>query len=318
MTILVTGGAGYIGSHVVKALQNYGHKILVADNLTTGWSDAVPSGELLVGNVGNDEFLKFIFTKHDIDAVIHLAASVSVAESWRYPLAYYRNNVVVSHTLIDWVLRAGIEHFIFSSSAAVYGNPMMGVVDELFPVDPINPYGRSKLMTEQILRDVSKESFLRHVILRYFNVIGCGEGMGQRRSESLMHTVCEAALDRREFVPIYGTDYPTADGTCVRDYIHVSDVAYAHVQALHYLMDGKPSTTLNCGYGVGYSVRELIANMNIVADRVINTEEMNRRAGDPPIVIADARNIRRVLNWHPVPCSLRYMCQSSFDWERSH
>ena len=319
-TILVTGGAGYIGSHVVRQLGEAGESVVVLDDLSTGFRQAVLHGELVVGNTGDTKVLSDIFARHEIDTVMHFAAHTVVPESVTDPLKYYRNNTCASRTLLEHSLRAGVRFVVFSSTAAVYGIPNGGIAAEDTPTAPINPYGTSKLMTEWMLRDLSVASPMRYVALRYFNVAGSDpEGrIGQATPHATLLTkvACEVAVGKREHVAIFGTDYPTPDGTGVRDYIHVEDLADAHLKALDYLRGGGESTTLNCGYGKGYSVRELIGMVEKLAGRTLAKHEAPRRAGDPPSLVARAERIRKTLGWTPKHDDLAQIVGSSLAWER--
>lgn len=318
--ILVTGGAGYIGSHVVRQLGEAREKVIVLDDLSTGFRRAVLYGELVVGNTGDRHCLDTLFERFDIDTVMHFAAHTVVPESVANPLKYYGNNTCASRTLIEHALKAGVRNVVFSSTAAVYGIPESETASEQSPTQPINAYGMSKLMTEWMLRDVSAVNDLNYVALRYFNVAGSDpEGrIGQSTPEATLLTkvACEAAVGKRDGVKIYGTDYDTPDGTGVRDYIHVEDLAAAHLKALDYLRNGGESTTLNCGYGHGYSVRELLEAVGEAAGCALNIKEVERRAGDPPTLIAEAEEIRRVLEWEPQYDDLMAIVSSSLNWER--
>ena len=294
--ILVTGGAGYIGSHVVRQLGGAGEDVICLDNLSTGFRQAVTAGELIVGDTGDAALLAQLFTDHDIDTVMHFAAHTIVPESVADPLKYYRNNTASSRTLLEAAHEHGVRNIVFSSTAAVYGIPEGGKAAEDSPTAPINPYGTSKLMTEWMLRDLAQAGGPRYVVLRYFNVAGCelGGTIGQSTPHAtlLVKVACEAATGRREQVSIFGTDYPTPDGTGLRDYIHVEDLASAHLDALTYLRNGGDSTTLNCGYGHGYSVREVLSTVEKINAAPLKILEEPRRAGDPPELIAIAEQIR--------------------------
>jgi UDP-glucose 4-epimerase len=318
--ILVTGGAGYIGSHVVKLLGACGERIVVLDDLSTGFAEAVLTGELVVGDVGDRRLLQRLLRKHGVQAIIHFAAHTVVPESVRDPLKYYDNNACKMRTLLDCAVAAGVRHFVFSSTAAVYGTPPEPLVTEDSPTNPINPYGASKLMSEWMLRDVAAASGLRHATLRYFNVAGCDPsgriGQSTPGATLLIKVACQAALGARDHLAIYGTDFPTADGTGVRDYIHVEDLADAHRRALAHLRDGGESLTLNCGYGHGYSVREVIDTVQRVSGTVLKVSETARRPGDPPALIADSERIRHVLGWRPRHDDLEFIVRTTLDWER--
>lgn len=319
-TILVTGGAGYIGSHVVKQLGQAGENIVVLDNLSKGFKEAVLYGELVVGDTGDKEFVSRVLAEHDIETVMHFAAHTIVPESVSNPMMYYWNNTCSTRNLLECCSNQGVKHFIFSSTAAVYGMPENGSATEESTLDPINPYGTSKLMSEWMLRDLSFATDLRHVALRYFNVAGCDpEGkIGQSTPEAtlLIKVACEAAVGKRDAIYIFGTDYPTPDGTGIRDYIHVEDLASAHVSALEYLRNGGESTTLNCGYGHGYSVREVLNMVSKLNGTPLNIIEESRRAGDPPQLIAKAECLRKILDWQPTHDDLGKIVQSALNWEK--
>ena len=319
-TILVTGGAGYIGSHVVRQLGEAGEPVVVLDNLSTGFRQAVLHGELVVGNTGDRACLEKLFERFDIDTVLHFAAHTIVPESVADPLKYYGNNTCSTRTLLECSAAAGVEHFIFSSTAAVYGIPASGLASEASPTTPINPYGTSKLMSEWMLRDLAAAHRMRYVTLRYFNVAGSDPkariGQSTPRATLLTKVACEVAVGKRDQVQIFGVDYPTPDGTGVRDYIHVEDLADAHLRALDYLRNGGESTTLNCGYGSGYSVREVIAMVEQIAGHQINKTESARRPGDPPKLVAEATRIRDTLGWTPRYADLEQIVASSLRWER--
>ena len=318
--ILVTGGAGYIGSHVVRQLGEAGEPVVVLDDLSTGFRQAVLHGDLVVGNTGDETCLERLFDSYDIDTVMHFAAHTIVPESVADPLKYYRNNTAASRTLLEWSLKAGVKHVVFSSTAAVYGIPEGGVASETSPTAPINPYGQSKLMTELMLRDVAAVNALNYVALRYFNVAGsdplCRIGQSTPKATLLTKVACEVVVGKRDEVRIFGTDYATPDGTGVRDYIHVEDLASAHLAALEYLRRGGESTVLNAGYGHGYSVRELIAMVEQVAGHEIAKREVERRAGDPPTLVAAVDKIHETLDWQPRYDDLETICATSLAWER--
>ena len=318
--ILVTGGAGYIGSHVVRQLGEAGERVVVLDNLSTGFADAVLHGELIIGDTGDRELVRKLLREHEVDSVLHFAAHTIVPESVEKPLKYYGNNTCNSRNLLECCSDAGVQHVIFSSTAAVYGIPNDPRCNEDTPLAPINPYGSSKLMTEHMLRDLSAVTDLRHVILRYFNVAGSDPqgriGQSTVKATLLIKVAAEVAVGKRERIYVFGTDYPTPDGTGVRDYIHVDDLADAHIQALRYLREGGESTILNCGYGHGYSVREVLDAVNRVNGKPITIEEQPRRAGDPPILIAAVDKIHKVLEWKPRYDDLEVIVKTSLDWER--
>lgn len=319
--ILVTGGAGYIGSHVVRQLGELGRSVFVLDNLSTGFKEAVLAGEHVVGDTGDRTLVEELLKENRVRAVMHFAAHTVVPESVANPLKYYGNNTCNTRTLLECCSLAGVQNFIFSSTAAVYGIPTEKLVSEQSETRPINPYGNSKLMSEQMVRDLAHISPLRYAILRYFNVAGCDPGcrIGQSTPNAtlLIKVACEVAIGRRDAVSIFGTDYPTPDGTGVRDYIHVEDLAAAHIQALSYLEAGGDSTILNCGYGHGYSVREVLETVQRVHGRPLNIREQPRRAGDPPTLVAAAEQIKKVLGWTPQYDDLEAIVHSSLAWEKN-
>jgi UDP-glucose 4-epimerase len=319
-TILVTGGAGYIGSHTVRQLTEAGERVIVLDNLSTGFRQAVLGAELIVGNTGDPALVDRILGEQNVDTVMHFAAHTVVPESVENPLKYYANNTCSTRTLLECCARRGVSHFVFSSTAAVYGIPETGHAAEESPNTPINPYGTSKLMSEWMLRDLAVANPMRYVILRYFNVAGCDPqgriGQSTPNATLLTKVACEAAVGKRAHISIFGTDYATPDGTGVRDYIHVEDLADAHVKALTYLRNGGASTTLNCGYGHGYSVRDVLKMVEKVSGKPLNIQEQPRRAGDPPSLIAKADKVRTVLNWTPKHDDLEKIVRSSLNWER--
>ena len=319
-TILVTGGAGYIGSHVVLQLRARGERVVVLDDLSRGFRQAVLDTPLVVGQVGDRETVLGVLREHGVDTVMHFAAYTIVPESVREPLKYYGNNTCATRSLLQSCLEAGVKQFVFSSTAAVYGIPADGVAAESTPTAPINPYGTSKLMSEWMLRDTSAASDLKHVALRYFNVAGsdsqCRVGQATPKATLLVKVACEAALGKRPQVSIFGTDYATPDGTGVRDYIHVEDLATAHLNALDYLRAGGASTILNVGYGHGYSVREVLQSVERVAGERLKVIEEPRRAGDPPALVARADRIRRELGWKPRLDDLDTIVRTSLAWEK--
>ena len=321
MTVLVTGGAGYIGSHMVHALLDAGEHVVVLDNLSTGFDWAVaPGAELVLGDAGDQPRVAALIAAHRVDAVIHFAASIVVPDSVRDPLGYYRNNTVNSRALIETAVKAGVRHFIFSSTAAVYGNPQGVPVREEDPTVPTSPYGSSKLMTEIMLRDAGIAHGLGHVILRYFNVAGADPlgrtGQSTRAATHLIKVAVETALGRRPKIDVFGDDYPTPDGTCIRDYIHVCDLVAAHSEALAYLRAGGASATLNCGYGRGFSVLEVIETVKRAAGADFKVEIAPRRAGDPTQIVAGCDRIRSTLGWQPRFNDLQTIVAHALAWER--
>jgi UDP-glucose 4-epimerase len=319
--ILVTGGAGYIGSHVVRQLGEAGRRVVTLDNLSTGFKEAVTHGELIIGETGDRALVDELLTQHNIDTVMHFAAHTIVPESVANPLKYYGNNTCSTRNLLECCARYGVKHFIFSSTAAVYGIPAEPFTSEETSTAPINPYGASKLMSEWMLRDLSNATELRHVILRYFNVAGSDPGgrIGQSTREAtlLIKVAAEAAVGKRASISIFGTDYPTPDGTGVRDYIHVEDLADAHIKALAYLENGGESATLNCGYGHGYSVREVLDMVERISGKKLNIREEDRRPGDPPTLVAKAERIQKLLDWSPRHDNLNVIVETSLNWERN-
>jgi UDP-glucose 4-epimerase len=319
-TILVTGGAGYIGSHVVLQLRRQDEQVIVLDDLSMGFRQAALGAPLVVADVASGDRVLETLVAHGVDTVMHFAASWSVSESVNDPLKYYRNNTCATRTLLECCLKAGVRHFVFSSSAAVYGIPDSGFAAEDTLTRPINPYGTSKLMSEWMLRDVAAASALRFVALRYFNVAGSDTGgrIGEstRNSTHLVKVACEAAVGKRDHVSLFGTDYPTPDGTCVRDYLHVEDLATAHIAALRYLRQEGASTFLNVGYGHGHSVREVLDSVARMAGRPLSIREKPRRPGDPPFLVARSDQIRSRLDWMPRLDDLDTIVRTQLLWER--
>jgi UDP-glucose 4-epimerase len=321
MTVLVTGGAGYIGSHMVLRLADAGQRVVVLDNLTTGFDWAIDHRATFVqGNAGDMELVGKVIAEHGIAEIVHFAGSIVVPESVADPLKYYANNTATSRNLLEAVVKGGVKHFIFSSTAAVYGNPERMPVREDDPLNPMSPYGSSKLMTEIMLRDASYAHGLKHVILRYFNVAGADPegrtGQSTKGATHLIKVAVETALGRRDKMDIFGTDYPTPDGTCVRDYIHVSDLAAAHLDALRYLRAGGTSITANCGYGRGYSVREVIDTVKRVAETDFRVDISPRRAGDPAGIVASSDRARATFGWQPRYDDLALIVDHALGWER--
>lgn len=319
MKIFVTGGAGYIGSHVVKSLGENGHDLLVFDNLSTGHDWAVLYGKLIVGDLNDHHLLDDVFKAFRPDAVIHFAASIEVEESVREPLKYYRNNVANTLNLLEAMDHHGIGNFIYSSTAAVYGIPEKLPVDESTPLNPINPYGASKVMIETMLRDIAKARDFRYSALRYFNVAGADPqnliGQVYQKPTHLITRALKTAHGEFTKLSIFGTDYPTPDGTCIRDYIHVNDLADAHIQSLNYLMETGTTHIMNCGYGHGYSVKEVVAVAKKVTGIDFTVEETGRRAGDPPQLVADSTKLRRITGWQPRYDDLEFIIKTAWKWE---
>jgi UDP-glucose 4-epimerase len=321
-TVLVTGGAGYIGSHAVLALLDAGYPVVVIDNLVTGFRWAVdPRATFVQGSIDDDSLVRHTLEQHEVRAIMHFAGSIIVPESVENPLKYYRNNTAASRALIDSAIACGVRHFIFSSTAATYGMPETMPITERTPTNPINPYGRSKLMTEQMLADVAQAHPLNYCALRYFNVAGADPqgrtGQSTAGATHLIKVAVEAATGKRGHVDVFGTDYPTRDGTCIRDYIHVSDLASAHVHALDALLaDPGRSYTLNCGYGRGFSVIEVLDAVDRVTNLSIDRRMANRRAGDPPELIADNSAILAALPWRPARDDLDTIIADALAWER--
>jgi len=320
LKVLVTGGAGYIGSHMVRALGEKGYDIVVYDNLSTGYMESVLYGRLVTADLADTDTLDRLFRTENFDAVMHFAAHIVVDESVRNPVKYYRNNFVNALNLIETCLKNNVNKFIFSSTAAVYGIPEKVPVTEDSPTLPINPYGASKLMVEQALKDISLSSSLMYVALRYFNVAGADPlsriGQKYREATHLITVSLRTVLGKREHLDIFGTDYNTPDGTCIRDYIHVDDLIDAHLLALDYLSEGNRSSVFNCGYGHGYSVREVVDKVRKVTGMDFRVRETGRREGDPPSLIADSSRIKKELGWKPSHDDLEYIIKTAWEWEK--
>jgi UDP-glucose 4-epimerase len=321
MTILVTGGAGYIGSHMVHALVDAGESVVVLDNLSTGFDWAIPpSVPLVVGETGDQALVAALIAKHGVDAIIHFAASIVVPDSVADPLGYYRNNTVNSRALIETAVKTGVRQFIFSSTAAVYGNPLRNPINEDDVTVPMSPYGSSKLMTEIMLRDAAAAHGLSYLILRYFNVAGADPAMRTGQSTKgathLIKVAVETALGLRPMIEVFGTDYDTADGTCIRDYIHVSDLVRAHADALRHLRSGGASVTLNCGYGRGFSVLEVLDTVKRASGVDFKVTMSGRRPGDPAAIVADSGRLRALLGWAPQFDDVATIVDHALKWER--
>lgn len=319
MKVLVTGGAGYIGSHVVRQLAQAGHDIVVFDNLSTGYRWAVTAGELVVGDLADETAIDDVFTKHKFDAVLHFAAHIVVPESVANPLKYYSNNTRNTLNLLKAVEHHQVPYMVFSSTAAVYGMPEQTVLTEDLPLAPINPYGASKMMSERMIMDLAAASSLNYVILRYFNVAGANPDglLGQATPEAthLIKVACECVTGQRDGMNVFGTDYDTRDGTCVRDYIHVEDLAKAHVMALEYMARGGESSVLNCGYGRGFTVNEVIDVVKAQSGVDFPVKEVGRRAGDPAALMADNARIKATLGWTPDFDNLDTIVSTALAWE---
>jgi UDP-glucose 4-epimerase len=321
MTVLVTGGAGYIGSHMVHALLDAGERVVVLDDLSSGFDWAVAQGaQFVIGDAGDQALVAHLIAEHRIEAIVHFAASIVVPDSVRNPLGYYHNNTVNSRALIEAAVKGGVRHFIFSSTAAVYGNPERVPICEGDATVSTSPYGSSKLMTEIMLRDATLAHGLRHVILRYFNVAGADPlgraGQSTKGATHLIKVAIEAALGLRPKVEVFGTDYPTPDGTCIRDYIHVCDLVRAHSDALAYLRAGGDPVTLNCGYGRGFSVLAVIDAVKRMSGADFKVELAGRRLGDPAWVVAASDRARAVLKWQPHFDDLESIVCHALAWER--
>jgi UDP-glucose 4-epimerase len=321
MSVLVTGGAGYIGSHMVHALRDAGEEVLVLDDLSTGFRRLLPAtATLVIGDVGDAKLVRSLLDANGVDSIIHFAGSIVVPESIEKPLFYYLNNTCSSRTLIQCAVEARVKHFIFSSTAAVYGIPDSVPVSERAPLNPISPYGSSKLMTELMLRDAARAHDLRYVALRYFNVAGADPrgrtGQSTSQATHLIKVALQAALGQKAYLEVFGTDYPTQDGTCVRDYIHVSDLISAHLAALKYLRAGGESQILNCGYGRGFSVLEVVEAVKGVTGIDFDIRLGPRRVGDPPRLVADTHCIKSKLDWGWKYDDLQLIVAHALSWER--
>ncbi len=320
MTVLVTGGAGYIGSHMVLALVEAGESVVVIDNLSTGFSAFLPEGvPLFIGDAGDENLVEGVIEQQNIESIIHFAGSVVVPDSMRDPLGYYRNNTFTTRSLLNAAVKCGINRFIFSSTAAVYGNPEQVPVPEIAPTRPLSPYGFSKLMSEIMLHDVATAHGMKYVALRYFNVAGADPqgriGLATIGATHLLKIAVEAATGQRAKIDVFGTDYPTPDGSCIRDFIHVSDLVQAHRAALAHLRNGGDSVTLNCGYGRGYSVLETIEAVRRVSGRNFPVQYAPRRAGDIMAMVADTSRMRALLDWTPQFDNLDVISTHALAWE---
>ena len=320
MTVLVTGGAGYIGSHMVLALVEAGESVVVIDNLSTGFSAFLPEGvPLFIGDAGDENLVEGVIEQHNVESIIHFAGSVVVPDSMRDPLGYYRNNTFTTRNLLNAAIKRGIGRFIFSSTAAVYGNPDRVPVPEVAPTRPLSPYGFSKLMSEIMLHDVAAAHGMKYVALRYFNVAGADPqgrvGLATVGATHLLKIAVEAATGQRAKIDVFGTDYPTPDGSCIRDFIHVSDLAQAHRAALTYLRGGGDSVTLNCGYGRGYSVLETIEAVRRISGRNFAVQYAARRPGDIMTMVADTGRMRALLDWTSQYDNLDTIAMHALAWE---
>ena len=318
--ILIVGGAGYIGSHINKELNKQGYKTVIFDSLVKGHKEAVKWGDFFQGDLGNIEDIREVFKKYQIEAVLHFAAFIEVGESVKDPQKYYQNNVKNTLNLFQVMLENNVKKIIFSSTAATFGNPQYVPIDEKHPQTPINPYGQAKLMIEKILADYDLAYGLKYVALRYFNACGAdldGEiGENHNPESHLIPLILDAALGKREDIKIFGTDYPTVDGTCIRDYVHVNDLAQAHILALKKLMDGGESDCFNLGNGSGFSVKQVIEVAKKVTGVDFKVTEAERRAGDPPELIADSKKAREILKWEPKYFDLETIISSAWNWHK--
>ncbi|MEJ5283554.1 MAG: UDP-glucose 4-epimerase GalE [Brevinematales bacterium] len=319
MAILVAGGAGYIGSHTVKMLYKKGYDVIVYDNLSKGYREFAKWGKFIEGDISDDKKLKEVFKNHKIDAVMHFCAFIEVGESVVEPEKYYKNNLVNTITLINTMKDAGIKNFIFSSTAAIFGEPKHIPIKEDDPKNPINPYGKTKLFVEEILEDYEKAYGFNSICFRYFNAAGAdpdGEiGEAHNPESHLIPLILDAAMGKREAIKIFGTDYPTKDGTCIRDYIHVNDLAEAHILGLEFLLKEKRSERFNLGSGEGYTVREIIDMVKKITGKEFKVVETERRAGDPPVLIADSSKARRMLGWQ-TKFTLQEIIETAWNWHK--
>ncbi len=319
LKVLITGGAGYIGSHVVKALGEKGYDLLIVDNLSNGHREAVLYGKLAIGDIGDKEFIKKVVSEFAPDVVMHFSAFIEVGISVKEPLSFYKNNVIGTLNLLEVLIENKIDKFIFSSTAAVYGIPDNIPIPEEHRINPINPYGKTKAVIEKALEDFSRAYNFKYVSLRYFNASGADPsgkiGESHTPETHLIPLVLQTAKGEKETIRIYGTDYPTEDGTCIRDYIHVNDLADAHILAMEYLVKGGESDVFNCGYGYGYSVREVIETAKKITGKNFKVIEYKRREGDPPILVADSKKLKEKLNWKPKYDNLETIIKTAWNWE---
>lgn len=317
--VLVIGGAGYIGSHTVKMLNEENFEVAVFDNLSKGYIESIPETKLFIGDTCSVNDLDKSFSEFKPDIIIHFAAFIEVSESVSNPYKYYKNNFVNTLNILEIMKKYSVKHIVFSSTAAVYGMPNVKLISEETVKKPINPYGESKFMTEMTLKSLSDGGFLSYVALRYFNASGAAFdgtiGESHNPESHLIPLVLQAASGKRKNISIFGTDYPTKDGTCIRDYIHVDDLAKAHISALNYLLNGEKSDVFNCGYGMGYSVREIIETVKEVTGKEFPIVETNRREGDPPYLVASNEKIRKILKFDPKYNDIKYIIKTAWNWE---
>jgi UDP-glucose 4-epimerase len=318
--VLITGAAGYIGSHMVKRLKKKGFKVIALDDLSNGFYDAIPDTELVLGSFGDAVLIKQIFARYKFDAVIHFASFIQVGESVSHPQKYYENNLTSTLALLNSLCEVGVSRFIFSSSAAIYGNPLYLPIDEIHSKLPINPYGKSKWMVEQVLEDYDKAYNLKSVCLRYFNAAGADSSgeLGERHSPEthLIPLILQTAAGRRPAISVFGQDYDTPDGSCIRDYVHVEDLADAHILALEYLLVGNDSDAFNLGNGNGFSVKEVITSAERITGKPISVNYVGRREGDPPRLVADSTRAKAILGWNPQRANLDTIIEDAWRWEQ--